>query len=466
MKTMKSRLFFGLILSVAIYLISVVYLCLNYEMVVGSYENLTKNISYAENILFRTDEITDNVVNTYSEFNPDVADRVILELEQLAISQEVLRSRLSNDSSLFVYKRLSNALENFKENAYSMILNMRQQNIAFASINRDAVTKTNAVINTITKDLVTSELSHMQLQRLTLENRITRMRLKFSVGFIFAIFIQLLIMLTVNRNLITGMNRLIDLYKEIGKGNLDIEVIHDHAVDEFETLILEADHMRRSLMELRKENELSRSAIVTAIGSVVDMRDNDTGKHINGLQTYLEILCDGANNHSKNRYVLNDDFVSELLQVAPLHDIGKVGIPDYILNKPGKLTADEFEVMKNHVIYGLDVIHQANKIYEGSDNTYFNLAIDVIGDHHEKWDGSGYPLGKRAEQITLAGRLVAIVDVYDALTSDRTYKKAFPHEKAVDIILEGKGKHFDPDLVDVFMKVEKTFEELLIGSPE
>lgn len=166
-----------------------------------------------------------------------------------------------------------------------------------------------------------------------------------------------------------------------------------------------------------------------------EYRDDDTAEHLHRMSNYSAILV-------KN-YACEDRFVENVLYASPMHDVGKLGIPDAILRKPGKLTPEEFELMKSHTLIGA-------KILANSEAEVLQLAETVALTHHEKYDGSGYPRGLKGEEIPLVGRIVAIADVFDALTSKRCYKPAFPVEEALNIIEEGKGKHFDPKLVDIF----------------
>jgi len=164
--------------------------------------------------------------------------------------------------------------------------------------------------------------------------------------------------------------------------------------------------------------------------------------------------------HPRFRDELNDEVIELLYMSAPLHDLGKVGVPDHILLKAGKLTDEEFEEMKKHTVYG----HDALMITEqklGSD-TFLHYAREIAYTHQEKWDGSGYPSGLKGDEIPLAGRLMALADVYDALISKRVYKPPFPHEKAVQIIIEGKGQHFDPDIVEAFIELQETFRNIAL----
>jgi len=149
---------------------------------------------------------------------------------------------------------------------------------------------------------------------------------------------------------------------------------------------------------------------------------------------------------------MSEEYIVELIKTAPLHDIGKVGIPDKILLKPGKLDPQELEIMKKHTTFGVEALSCDLALDESA--TFIHTAIEIVGTHHEKYDGSGYPKGLHGENIPLSGRLMAIIDVYDALRNERVYKPAFSHDKALQIMLRERGKHFDPHLIDAFMEIE------------
>ena len=159
--------------------------------------------------------------------------------------------------------------------------------------------------------------------------------------------------------------------------------------------------------------------------------------------------------HPRFQAKLSDSMIDLLYKSAPLHDAGKVGIPDAILLKPGKLTDEEYSIMKQHPCIGSTALRSAQSIL--GENSFLSVACEIMETHHEKWDGSGYPNGLKAEEIPVSGRLMALADVYDALISERVYKAAFTHEEAKAIIVDGKGKHFDPDVVDAFLEIESTF---------
>ena len=169
----------------------------------------------------------------------------------------------------------------------------------------------------------------------------------------------------------------------------------------------------------------------------------------------MKALAEHLKHDSRFSSYFTEDVISLLFQSAPLHDIGKVGIKDAILLKPDKLTDEEFEEMKKHTIYGYNALQEGQRRL-GS-NSFLRLGAEIAISHHEKWDGTGYPKGLKHEDIPLSGRLMALADVYDALISRRVYKDAFPHDTAKEIIVEGKGSHFDPDMCEAFLAIEEEF---------
>jgi putative two-component system response regulator len=189
------------------------------------------------------------------------------------------------------------------------------------------------------------------------------------------------------------------------------------------------------------------------MASLAETRDNETGNHIIRTQHYVKLLARQLQNHPKFAHYLDETTIDLLFKSAPLHDIGKVGIPDSILLKPGKLDADEFEIMKTHTTLGKLAIESAEARL-GKSVPFLVCAKEIAFSHQEKWDGSGYPVGLTGEQIPISARLMAIADVYDALISRRVYKPPFTHETAMKIIEEGRGRHFDPDIVDAFAAIQ------------
>ena len=195
-----------------------------------------------------------------------------------------------------------------------------------------------------------------------------------------------------------------------------------------------------------------QSAVLNTVANLVEFRDKLTGGHITRTQLYLQALIDEVVRAGVYTEEISQWDLDFLLLSSQLHDVGKIAITDMILNKPGILTPEEFEIMKTHVIVGVEAIERI--MQEADRHAFLQHALLFAGTHHEKWDGTGYPVGIKGTNIPLEGRLMAVADVYDALISDRPYKKAFSHEKARKIIVESSGSHFDPVIVKVFQKVE------------
>lgn len=236
------------------------------------------------------------------------------------------------------------------------------------------------------------------------------------------------------------------------KSHLQLKAASDYFRDK--SLHLEIE-VKRRLTEVSDIQDVT----ISALASLAEARDNETGNHILRTQRYVKILAESLALLPNYQYNLDEASIEMLYKSAPLHDIGKVGIPDNILLKPGKLTAEEFEVMKTHTTKGYLSLESAERRL-GKPAPFLKYAKEIAYSHQEKWDGSGYPLGLYQTDIPLSARLMAIADVYDALISKRVYKDAMPHEEAVRIILNGRGTHFDPDLVDVFEMVNEEFKNV------
>jgi putative two-component system response regulator len=217
---------------------------------------------------------------------------------------------------------------------------------------------------------------------------------------------------------------------------------------------LEAEVARRT-----REVQVIQDVTIVAMGSLAETRDNDTGNHIRRTQRYMRELAEKLASNPKFSGILDGATIELLYKSAPLHDIGKVGIPDGILLKPGKLTPEEFEIMKTHTTLGRDAIAAAEKMLDAP-SSFLRYAREIAYAHQEKWDGSGYPEGSVGPLIPLSARLMAVADVYDALISKRVYKPGYTHEQAIQIIREGKGGHFDPDIVDAFLEITDKFREI------
>lgn len=204
--------------------------------------------------------------------------------------------------------------------------------------------------------------------------------------------------------------------------------------------------------------EDAQDAIITALAKLSEYRDPETGSHLLRLKKYSALICRTLAEQEEYAGIVTEAFTQDLIRSSPLHDIGKVGIPDNILKKPGKLTAEEFEIMKTHAQIGGDTLRAVYEQYPSQ--SFIKCGMDIAYCHHEKWDGSGYPRGLKGEDIPLSARILALVDVYDALTCRRVYKSPFSRDDAKALISQGAGTHFDPTLVATFLAMEDAFHEI------
>jgi putative two-component system response regulator len=210
----------------------------------------------------------------------------------------------------------------------------------------------------------------------------------------------------------------------------------------------------------------SRDLIIFSLARLAESRDPETGAHLERIREYCRLLAEQMATLPRYRDEIDADYVRTIYLTSPLHDIGKVGIPDAVLLKPGRLSADEFEIMKQHATIGSRTLEAALETQPSAG--FLRFARDIAWTHHEKYDGRGYPRGLAGEEIPLCGRIVSVADVYDALTTKRVYKPAFSHEQARNIILNGSGSDFDPDVVDAFLAREHEFTAIrlqLQGTP-
>jgi putative two-component system response regulator len=211
----------------------------------------------------------------------------------------------------------------------------------------------------------------------------------------------------------------------------------------------------RRLAELQGIQEVT----IMALASLAESRDNETGNHIRRTQAYVRLLAHQLRGHPRFAEILTEPVVDLIYKSAPLHDIGKVGIADSILLKPGRLTTEEFEIMKTHTTIGRDAIERAETAL-GKPVEFLRIAKEMAYSHQEKWNGSGYPQGIAGDAIPVSARLMAVADVYDALISRRVYKPPMSHDEAATIIVDGRDKHFDPDMVDAFVELEDRFRNI------
>ena len=238
------------------------------------------------------------------------------------------------------------------------------------------------------------------------------------------------------------------------KNHLALKAMEEFLRDQNAFLELEVAKRTREVIAIQ-------DVTILAMASLAETRDSDTGNHIRRTQHYVKALAEKLRNHPQFAWFLTEGNISMLFKSAPLHDIGKVGIPDRILLKPGRFEPEEFEIMKTHTTLGRDaIVHAENAL--GIKVDFLTFAKSIALSHQEKWNGSGYPEGLAGEDIPIAARLMAVADVYDALISRRVYKEGMPHEKAVQIMIDGRGTHFDPHMLDAFIEIQEEFRNIAL----
>ena len=219
--------------------------------------------------------------------------------------------------------------------------------------------------------------------------------------------------------------------------------------------------MERKLIEADKKLQVARGATILGLAKLAEYRDMDTGLHLERMREYSKILAEALSHLPDYRDYITSEYIDDVFNSSILHDIGKVGIPDSILLKPDKLTPEEFEIMKSHARLGGEAIELIELETKGQ--SFLTIGREIAFYHHEKWDGSGYPEGLKGESIPLSARLIALADVYDALTSKRVYKDSYSHEKVKEMILKARGKHFAPEVVDAFLAQEEKFKSVRLN---
>jgi putative two-component system response regulator len=263
---------------------------------------------------------------------------------------------------------------------------------------------------------------------------------------------------------ISALGEMLDKIKAFSIGGVDY-VTKPFQVAEVEARVETHLKLRRyqaGLEALVKEqvkeiSDLQISAIF-ALSKLVESRDQETGKHLERVQIFCKLIAEKLGREEKYSDIIDAAFTKNIFNASPLHDIGKVASPDYILLKPGPLTPEEFEKMKNHTIVGSNTLEAVRKIYRK--NAFINMGISIARSHHERWDGNGYPEGLKGEEIPVAARIMAIADVYDALRSKRCYKEPFAREQSIEIIRDGNGAQFDPFVVKAFWEIEEDFDSI------
>ncbi|MDY0162340.1 two-component system response regulator [Desulfobotulus sp.] len=278
---------------------------------------------------------------------------------------------------------------------------------------------------------------------------------------------------------VTAMNEALDEHKGLALGAVDYITkpfsppivrmrVRNHLALKLaqEALAVQNATLEDRVRERTQELERTQDVTIQCMASLAETRDMETGEHIRRSQHYVRTLARHLRHHPRFRAVLdNSHYIEMLFKSAPLHDIGKVGVPDRILLKEGPLTKEEFEEMKRHTLYGHEALRRAEMGLLGQ-SSFLSVAAEIAYTHHERWDGSGYPRGLKGDEIPVSGRLMAIADVYDALISRRSYKEAFSHEKAVNIIISGDNRtlpaHFDPDVLLAFSREAETFRNIAL----
>ncbi len=275
---------------------------------------------------------------------------------------------------------------------------------------------------------------------------------------IFTVWLTYYHMVIPINSIVGGLNRLAHSNNTQESMDEDVKAFRNlniHTGDELENLFIAIEKMTknqseqmRSIRRLSESTAKMQDGLIITMADLVESRDSDTGAHVQKTAAYVKIIVEGLKKKGYYLQKLTPKFMSDVVRSAPLHDIGKINIPDGVLNKPGKLTDEEFEIMKTHTTAGKRIMENAISTVKG--DNYLKEARNMAAYHHERWDGKGYPEGIHGEVIPLSARIMAVADVFDALTSPRVYKPAFPLEKALAILEEGKGTQFDPKCVEVF----------------
>jgi len=245
--------------------------------------------------------------------------------------------------------------------------------------------------------------------------------------------------------IVTGRSEKQDMVKGLEAG-ADDYIVKPFVKDEILVRLKSAE---------RVLNLQSKNIVIFALAKLSESRDTDTGNHLERIRHYSRALAETLHNMNNSPKEINKQFIEDIFLTSPLHDIGKVGIPDTILLKTGRLNVSEYDMMKTHTIIGYNTLYDA--YLKSTKAQYLKMGADIARSHHEKYDGSGYPDGLRGDDIPLSARIVAIADYYDALVSKRVYKESYSHETACSIIIKAKGINFEPMIIDVFIKCEKKF---------
>jgi len=245
------------------------------------------------------------------------------------------------------------------------------------------------------------------------------------------------------------------LLKARVSSSLERKKLHDQEIEHRDYIEKYNIKLEDRILDQMDKIVSAQHSAIFAMAKLAESKDPETGAHLERMREYCRLLAQRLQNNTEFSNIVDDEFINNIYAASPLHDIGKVGVPDDILLKPAKLTDTEWVSMKTHTLIGSNTLREVDKNHPG--NNFLKIGIEIAESHHEKWDGSGYPYGLSGEAIPISARILALGDVYDALTSKRCYKDAFSHDKSTSIILEGKGKHFDPHVVDAFLEIQDDF---------
>lgn len=239
---------------------------------------------------------------------------------------------------------------------------------------------------------------------------------------------------------------------------LERKRLHDQESHYRAQIELNNNQLQERVRQQVQEITQAQLGAIFAMSKLAESRDPETGEHLERMREYCRILSEQLSTLPKYENVIDSSFISDIYAASPLHDIGKVGIDDSVLLKPGKLTVEEWQVMKLHPVIGAETLKEVDKQHPG--NTLIRMGVEIASAHHERWDGGGYPYGLKSEEIPLVARILALGDVYDALTSKRCYKDAFSHEKSRGLLQEASGSQFDPQVVEAFFAKEDEFRRI------
>jgi len=247
------------------------------------------------------------------------------------------------------------------------------------------------------------------------------------------------------KSIVEKANKINELNLQLLKSNKELSLLKQSLEEK----------VRKKTYEIKKIQHVT----IFALAKLAESRDQETGDHLSRIRKYSYLLAKEMSLSKTYKGYIDQKYIANIYHSSPLHDIGKVGISDQILLKPGKLTLQEFDIMKSHTIIGGKTLEDAEKQLKNKTKSFLSMGKNIAYCHHEKWDGSGYPFGLKETEIPLSARIVALADVYDALTSKRVYKEAMSHAVARDIIVQSSGKHFDPTVVEAFLRLEDIFKK-------